>query len=174
MVTALIVDDDTDNLPSLSEVFRNQGFATETAETLARARESLLRQMPDVTLVAERIGDENSLDMFAALDLSRVVEIYLMSSERSVDTAARAMQLGVSDYFNKPVDRERLAENLKTLSSEIASDPDDAVVSKSGRGLLVGETPPMQRLFRLIRKCAPSEASVFLAHVLDDRTILAR
>jgi DNA-binding NtrC family response regulator len=35
-------------------------------------------------------------------------------------------------------------------------------VSKSGRGLLIGETAPMKRLYRLIRKCAPSESTILI------------
>jgi DNA-binding NtrC family response regulator len=74
------------------------------------------------------------------------------------------MQAGVSDYFEKPVDRDRLARNLQALSTHSAADDNGgAAADKAGDGLLVGESPPMQRLTRLIRKVAPEEAAILLA-----------
>lgn len=152
-----------DNVLSLAEVFRAEGYSTETAQDLTQARDALLRRMPDVTMLAERIGEEGTLDLIADLDLSRVMEIYLMSGERSLAIATRAMELGVTGYFPKPVDAETLTARLRELNGDLAAENtglDDT--GKSARGLLVGESVPMQRLYRLIRKSAPSEATVLV------------
>lgn len=162
MPTALIVDQDMENLLSLADVFRANGYTAETAQDLRRAREILLKGMPEVALFDEQVDDECSLDLLEQVDLAEVVEIYLMSDSRSVRSASRAMRLGVSDYLDKPVDKERLSLNLRELNDEGNRSIDDDTVSKSARGLLIGETPPMKRLYRLIRKCAPSDASILL------------
>jgi len=160
MPTALIVDEDIDSLLALAEVFREHGYQTETAQELTRARDILLKKMPEVALLDETVGGEASLDVLEQVDLAPVMEIYLMSSERSVHSASRAMRAGVSDYFDKPVDTEQLGRDLAELSRELGGEEPD--VSKSGRGLLVGESSPMQRMYRMIRKCAPSEASILI------------
>lgn len=162
MPTALIVDQDMENLLSLADVFRESGYSAETAQDLPRAREILLKRMPEVALFEETVGNESALDLLEMADLSDVVEIYLMSESRSVRSASRAMRLGVSDYLEKPVDKEQLSRNLRELNDEFNKPADDDTVSKSARGLLIGESPPMKRLYRLIRKCAPSEASILL------------
>jgi DNA-binding NtrC family response regulator len=161
MPTALIVDHDMENLLSLAEVFRASGYTVETVQELRRAREVLTSRMPEVALFNEVVDGESALELLEQIDLAEVVEIYLMSGSRSIRNASRAMRVGVSDYFDIPVDRKRLAENLESLGSDIRGDDEDRA-TKSGRGLLIGESPPMQRMYRLIRKCAPSDATILL------------
>jgi len=162
MASALIVDADAENLLSIAEVFRKQGYSTETAQDLKGAREALLRRMPDVAMLAERVGEHDALELLDQLHLAGIMEIYLMSEARSVKVATKAMRLGVSDYFDKPIDAARLTQNLEALAHELGA-PEQARVDKSARGLLVGESAPMQRLYRLIRKSAPSDATILLA-----------
>jgi DNA-binding NtrC family response regulator len=162
MPTALIVDHDLESLLRLAGVFRENGFSVDTAQDLRHARDLLLKRMPEVALFDETVGTEDALDLLEQVDLADVVEIYLMSDERSLNSASRAMRVGVSEYFSKPVDEALLAKNLGQLNKDMDSDTAREYVAKSGRGLLVGESPPMRRLYRLIRKCAPSNATILL------------
>ncbi len=162
MPTALIVDQNPENLMSLAEVFRENGYSAETAQDLRHAREILLKRMPEVALFDEHVDNECTLDMLEQVDLGEVIEIYLMSDSRSVKSASRAMRLGVSDYLDKPVDMNHLCQNLRELSDDFNKAVEDDTVLKNARGLLIGETAPMKRLYRLIRKCAPSDASILI------------
>ncbi len=162
MPTALIVDNDSERLVSLAEVFRASGYTVESARDLRRAREALTRGMPEVALFNEEVDGESTLDLLEQVDLAEVVEIYLMSSARNIRNASRAMRVGVSDYFDIPVDTKQLAENLENLETELRNTRADDGATKSARGLLIGESRPMQRMYRLIRKCAPSDATILL------------
>lgn len=162
MTTALIVDDSMDDLLEIADVFRSNGYSVETAQAIDQARDSLLKRMPEVAVFNEKVDGKSSLDLLEQLDLSRVVEIYLLTSTPNVTQATRAMRVGVSDYFSKPLDIDRLSANLRELKDELECDPDDTIL-KNGRGLMVGESLPMQRLFRMIRKCAPCDASVLIS-----------
>jgi DNA-binding NtrC family response regulator len=162
MTTALIVDDSMDDLLQIADVFRDNGYSVETAQAIDQARDSLLKRMPEVAVFNETVDGKSSLDLLEQLDLSRVVEIYLLTSTPTVRQATRAMRVGVSDYFSKPLDIDRLSANLRELKDELECDRDDTIL-KNGRGLMVGESLPMQRLFRMIRKCAPSDASVLIS-----------
>jgi DNA-binding NtrC family response regulator len=115
MPTVLIVDQDMENLLSLAEVCRNNGYVAETAQDLQQARAILLRRMPEVALFNERVGEDYALDLLEQIDLAEVVEIYLMSASRSVKSASRAMRLGISDYLYIPVDTDHLVVNLRQL-----------------------------------------------------------
>ena len=161
MSTALIVHDSMDVLLALADVCRDNGYSVETAQDLSRARDLLLKDMPEVAIFSDTVGGDSSLDLLEQVDVSRVMEIYLVSDDRSVGQASRAMRVGVSDYFGEPVDTERLAANLQDLTIDISCEVGDSI-AKDARGLIVGESPPMQRLYRMIRKCAPSDASVLI------------
>ncbi len=164
MATALIVDENAETLVELARVFREHGYSAETSQSFSAARESLLRRMPEVAMLNETVGGHSTLELLLKLDLSRVMEIYLMSDEPTLEVATKAMQVGVSDYFRKPVDESRLLRNLEALKIESTGEHRfDAAAEKSGHGLLIGESHPMQRLTRLIRKVAPDEAAVLLA-----------
>ena len=160
--SALILESDPDRLLQLAEVFRSQGYAAATAQDLPTARELLLKRMPDVAMLREKIGGESSLDVLGKLNLGDVMEIYLLSDERSIDSAVRAMRLGVSDYFESPVDEQRLIDNLRTVKQHLACEAGPDSVAGSSHGDMVGDSVSMQRLMRLIRKCAPSRASVLI------------
>ena len=163
MPLALIVDDDAECTLELAEIFRQHGYSLETADSLSAARESLLRRMPEVAMLNDVVADEDALELLESIDLGHVREIYLMSAAPTVQVATRAIRVGASDFFNKPVDRKRLERNLRELSEDLSQQQKEATAEKSGRGLLTGESRPMQKLYRLVRKCAPTNASIFLA-----------
>lgn len=164
MPHALLIDDDQDDTLKVSEIFRRQGFSVNVADSQKSARDNLLRQLPEVMLInAELGGKRNSgLEVIEGLDLSRVTEIYLVSDKPSLETARLGMQLGASDYFARPVDANLLRERLESFQDAMKVSQEEDIVHASGRGLLVGESPPMQRLYKLLRKVAPTEAAVML------------
>jgi two-component system, NtrC family, response regulator AtoC len=160
---ALIVDNDTESSQTLSQVFRECGYLPETAESLPQAREALLRHTPEIAILSEQLAGEDTLGLLESMDLTPVTEIYLMSDQPNSRIAPRAIRIGASEFFRKPVNKDRLARNLRDLSTELSSAA-PAVAAPSWSGdVLVGESKAMQRLYRLLRRCAPGDASVFLA-----------
>jgi DNA-binding NtrC family response regulator len=159
---ALIVDNDTESSLTLSQVFREYGYSPETAESLPQAREALRRHKPEIAILNEHLEGDDTLSLLESIDLTPVTEIYLMSDDPTVRIAPRAIRIGASDFFRKPVNRDRLARNLRDLSKELSS-PAVRAGASGGSDLLVGESNAMRRLHRLLRKCAPGNASIFLA-----------
>jgi DNA-binding NtrC family response regulator len=159
---ALIVDNDTENSLMLSQLFRECGYSPETAESLPQAREALLRHKPEIAILNEQLDGDDTLGFLESIDLTPVTEIYLMSDQPTQRIAPRAIRIGASDFFRKPVNRDRLARNLRDLSEELSS-PAEKTRPPGCGDLLVGESRAMQRLYRLLRKCAPGDASIFLA-----------
>lgn len=162
MPHALIVDNDAENSLILSQVFRECGYLPETAESLPQAREALLRHTPEIAILNEQLHGEDTLGLLESIGLPAVTEIYLMSDEPTERITPRAIRIGASDFFRKPVNRERLARSLRDLSKELSS-PAEKTGASGRSDLLVGESSAMQRLYRLLRKCAPGDASIFLA-----------
>ena len=163
MPHALIVDNDAENSTLLSEVFRECGYSPETAQSLTQARDVLLHHAPEIAILNEHVDGDDTLGLLESIDLPVVTEIYLMSDDPTVRIAPRAVRLGASDFFRKPVNRDRLARNLRDLSSEQSMDVTAASAASGNGDTLVGESKVMQRLYRLLRKCAPGDASIFLA-----------
>jgi DNA-binding NtrC family response regulator len=160
--TALIADQNLDSVLPLADVLREQGYTTETAGDLEQTRELLLKDMPDLALISDRFGGTATLDLLESLDMGQVIDIFIMTGDPSVDDCNRAMKFGVRQYLEKPVDAGTLREILDKLEIDVGTPRRDDDIDKTARGLIIGESPPMERLYRLIRKCAPTNAAVLI------------
>jgi DNA-binding NtrC family response regulator len=94
-------------------------------------------------------------------------EILVMAAEDSPRAANAAMRRGAAFYFCKPFEQA----NLQPLIEDILLDPsdapdgdhsDDAPCSIDQFGWMRGSSRPMRKLYRSLRKIAPTEASVLI------------
>jgi DNA-binding NtrC family response regulator len=95
------------------------------------------------------------------------VDVIMMTGLSEIQTAVKAMKLGAFDYLSKPFDpdelklvvdraleRQRLLQENRTLKSEASS--------KYRFENIVGGSPQMQNVYRLIAKCAPTNCTVLI------------
>ena len=166
MPHALAVDDDPNFLSALAELIEGQGFTTNTACTLRDARAQVSHRTPDVALVDLYLPDGSGIDLLKDLELGASTEVVLMTGHADVESAVQALRLGASDYLTKPLDIGRLKSILANVASVQPSAPAAAPVSETpevGRlGLLLGASSPMQALYEMLNRVAPTDASVFL------------
>jgi DNA-binding NtrC family response regulator len=167
MPHALLVDDDVNFILGLAEVVGREGFATRTAHTLKEARAEIAKAVPDVVLADLHLPDGSGIDLFKDLESSPGTEVVLITGQASIDTAVDAMRQGASDYLVKPVDMARvkgvLANVVRTreLKEQIGSLRGE--LRKLGRfGPLIGASPAMQRVYDLVGKVAPTEATALI------------
>src|SRR5690606_2123260 len=146
----------------LAQVFRDCGYSPETAENLPQAKEALLRHTPEIAILNEDVDGDDTLRLLESIDLTPVTEIYLMSDKPRVRIEPRAIRIGASDFFRKPVNRDRLVRNLRDLSRELSAQQAKPAAGH-GPDRLVGASGAMRRLYRLLRKAAPGNASILLA-----------
>jgi DNA-binding NtrC family response regulator len=166
MPHALAVDDDPNFLSALAELIEGQGFTTNTACTLRDARAQVSHRTPDVALVDLYLPDGSGIDLLKDLELGAATEVVLMTGHADVESAVQALRLGASDYLTKPLDIGRLKSILANVASVQPSAPAQAQAAEQqevGRlGLLLGASPPMQSLYEMLNRVAPTDASVFL------------
>ncbi len=165
MPHALVIDDDPHVLSALAQLVEREGFETNVASTLREARDISMGQRPDVVLTDLILPDGNGMDLLQDLDDS--TEVILITGHASVDTAVEALRTGASDYLTKPVDVARLKTVLanirrtRHLKEEIGSLRTE--LRKLGHfGQLIGASPAMQKLYDMISRVAPTEATVLL------------
>jgi DNA-binding NtrC family response regulator len=168
MPHALAVDDDPNFLSALAELIEGQGFTTLTACTLRDARSLLSHGTPDVALVDLYLPDGNGIELLASLGAGATTKVVMMTGHADVETAVEALRLGASDYLTKPLDIGRLKTLLADLpglqeSAEEETEAASGEQEEEGRlGLLLGASPLMQSLYRMLRRVAPTDASVLL------------
>jgi len=95
------------------------------------------------------------------------IDVIMVTGLSQIETAVKSMKLGAFDYLSKPFDpdelklvvkralerRQLLQENVE-LRSEVSS--------KYRFENIIGASPQMQNVYRLIAKCAPTNSTVML------------
>jgi len=167
MPNALIVDDDRSSLHALATLVEKEGFDVTTAENLEKARVAVMEGKPDVVLADLILPDGRGTDLLTELEAEPHVEVILVTGNATLETAVEALRLGAYDYLTKPVDVPRLKALLagftrtRELKREVSSLRQE--LRKLGRfGDLVGTSKPMQAVYDLIDRVAPTDASVLV------------
>jgi DNA-binding NtrC family response regulator len=88
----------------------------------------------------------------------------LVTADPQLSSAVRGMQIGASDYFGKPLDATRLRQALERigLAVEQPGAGDSGVIRSVGFGGMYGDSRPMRRLVKLLRKVSPTSMAVLL------------
>lgn len=91
----------------------------------------------------------------------------VLTAYGTVDLAVAAMKEGADDFFQKPITdlpafELRVAKAVR--NAEMAQGASDAVAAPPPAGLaeFTGESPAMEKVYRLIRKVAPTDATVII------------
>jgi two-component system, NtrC family, response regulator HydG len=167
MPHALVVDDDAHFLLPLAELVEREGFTTSVASSLKDARELIKSKPPDLLVTDLFLPDGKGMDLLEEIDPSSGIQVVLVTGHASIDTAIEALRKGATDYLTKPLDIPRLKTVLTNvaraymLRQEVGSLR--AELRKLGRfGSLVGASPAMQKVYDLIGRVAPTDATVLI------------
>jgi len=167
MLQALFVDDDSDFLEGVSEVASQEGFSARGARSLGEARQQLASEPADLVVVDLVLPDGTGIELLRELKETSTADVVLVSGMATVDSAIEALRLGALDYLTKPLDNGRLKAvlahvlRLRSLKEEVGTLRGE--LRKLGRfGRLIGASPAMQKVYDMMIKVAPTDATVFL------------
>jgi len=167
--TILVIDDDAEIRYSLSRVLSSRNYTvTEAAsgeEGIAMVKKG---PVPDLVFLDVRMSGMTGIE---ALQHIRSVNpkqlVVLMTAFGTAQTAIEAMKYGAFDYVMKPFDPEKvlsLAQNaLKTHADLRAiSDYKSTINPDDYREGIVGSSPVMQEVFKIIGQVTASDVTVMI------------
>jgi len=170
--TLLIIDDDAEIRYSLTRVFSSRGYhVTEAAsgeQGIALVKKGPL---PDLVFLDVRMGGMGGMGGIEALRLIRSVNprqlVVLMTAFGTAQTAIEAMKYGAFDYVMKPFDPPKvlaIAEAaLKTHADlRAAGDYKPALNTEDYKEGIVGNSPVMQEVFKIIGQVTASDVTVMI------------
>jgi DNA-binding NtrC family response regulator len=164
----LIVDDEANARAALSEILREEGYATETAADGFKALGKLEEFSPDVILTDLKMP---GLDGIAFMDKARAAApgacFVVMTAFGTVSSAVDAMKKGADNYLLKPLDPdalgavvERAMEKARLLQETRRLR--DRLRDRNALGHIVCADPKMQQVLELASQVGPSKASVLI------------
>ncbi len=159
---ALVADDEQDIRELLRITLTRMGIDCRAAPDLAAARRFLATETFDLCLTDMRLPDGNGIDLVRQIASQfPQLPVAVITAHGSMDSAVAAMKAGAFDFVSKPVDLQvlrRLVEAALRLRAPVA----EQGVAQD-RPALLGESPTMVELRRLITKLARNQAPVYVS-----------
>jgi two-component system nitrogen regulation response regulator GlnG len=147
-------------------VCEEEGLVVEAVASGTEALTILRGRRPDVALIDIRLPDMSGLDVLLTARSEQIdTPIIIITAQNTMANAIEATKRGAYDYLTKPfelddvrhlirraTDVRRLAREIRRLRGELRERYD----------LLVGRTPGMQEIYKLIGRVAPTDATVLI------------
>ena len=164
----VVIDDEVNAAAALETLLREDGYEVAKAHD-AKQGLALLEEMDaDVVLTDLRMPGMTGLELLERVKQVRpATMVILMTAYGTVKTAVKALKMGAEDYLGKPIDVEELevvigkALEKKRLLLE-TSTLRDRLEAKYSFDNLVGQSPEMTAVFKVVRQVARSTSSVLL------------
>jgi len=167
--TLLLIDDDPGNLQALELAFARTNYRVLTANSGERGLELLDEEPVDVVVTDLKMGDLDGLAVLRAANKKQPAPpvVLLLTAYGTVPSAVEAWQSGAFIYLTKPinlaelrawVERAMEKHRLEVENEELRAQLD----RKFGFEGIVGDSPTMRALFELLRRIAPSRATVLI------------
>ena len=164
----LVVDDELGMRELLEFMLVKQGYQVSLAETGKRAIAMLQERHYDLLLCDIKLGDMTGLDVLRACREKRSeTTVIMISAFATTETAVEAMNEGAYDYVPKPFNNEELLQTiakalaLKTLEHE-KEIIDDELKNNMHFDLIVGNSPAMLHIYKMIRQVASTRANILI------------
>ena len=112
----LLVDDEEGFLAVIKEALEIRGFDVVTAKSAIEAGLELSSKKPDLILMDIKMPGIDGLQACAAIKKNpdtTNIPIMIASAMSEEAQVSRAHKIGVSDYFVKPIDIEKLVNRIK-------------------------------------------------------------
>ena len=164
MNNILIVEDEQVIREALTKLLQRNNYKVDSAESVEQAQQDYPLSNYDLVLVDIRLPGAPGTSMIEKLP---DIPVLVMTSYASVRSAVDAMKLGAADYIAKPFDHEELLSAIRRLilnnrkAQEQQEQEPDEEESLPVTGM-IGNCPAMKQVYSMIRKVAPTDASVLI------------
>ena len=164
----LIVDDEEIVIRSCLRILDGDEFQVESVQDGREALSKVEENSYDVMILDVMMPNIDGLEVLRRVKETHPnVDVIMITGLSQIDTAVQAMKLGAFDYISKPfepdelklvvqraLERRRLLQENLNLKSEVSS--------KYRFENIIGLSPQMQAVYRLIAQCAPTSSTVLI------------
>ncbi|MBT7790879.1 MAG: PAS domain S-box protein, partial [Calditrichaeota bacterium] len=118
MPRILIVDDEESIRITIKEFLTDEGHEVQIAEDAITALELLKKTDFDVIVTDIILPRMSGVKLLKAIrDISKHVQVIMITGEPTIDTASDALRLGAFDYLAKPVTKEAIVRTVNNAAA---------------------------------------------------------
>ncbi|KAA0231758.1 sigma-54-dependent Fis family transcriptional regulator [candidate division KSB1 bacterium] len=170
-----LIEDNAAMREGLEQVARRQGHEVKSFERAEAALQALATAPADLILSDYRLPGMNGLELLEKVKTLRpACEVMVMTAFGSIELAVQAMQKGAADFITKPISPEELTLKLERFAQRLAQRRELESLQEQNLylreqeekqfnfGEIIGQAQPMQEVFRMLQKVAPTDSSVII------------
>ncbi|KYC43063.1 transcriptional regulator [Scytonema hofmannii PCC 7110] len=167
MAKILVIDDEKALRQAIAQILHSEGYevvqAADGEQGLKLLQDSSCR--PDLVFLDLKMPKTQGMTVLKHLEQKLFeLPVIVMTAYGTSRTAIEAMQLGAYDYLTKPFDLDELV-NLTAKALAHHQEPVYQVSESTlqvGQEELLGRSPAMQSVFKLIGRVAPTDTTVLI------------
>ncbi len=168
MENILVVDDEKNYTMIIGEILQEEGYTSITASSGMEALDILNNEIIDLILTDVKMPGMSGIQLLENIkEINPDIPVIIMTAYGSVEKAVNAMHRGAYTFILKPFENQALIAHIaKALSVyKIVQENSrlrDAISSRYSFDNIIGKSRPMQEIYEIIKKVAPSNASVLI------------
>jgi DNA-binding NtrC family response regulator len=161
LVTLVAIDDDPATLELVAEALSDDRLEILTALHPEDGLRLVRERRPQIVLLDLVLPGVSGMELLEQiLKIDPGIEVVLITSHYSTESAVQAIQRGASDYLNKPLSISVLRQKVEKLVEEARRRRrtvklDDEILKACQFEGMVGRSPLMLEVFDRIRRVAP-------------------
>src|SRR5258705_4545216 len=164
----LVVDDEPVQREMIGGFLKKQGFEVIAADSAERALELFRQDAFDLVLTDQKMADMSGLELLQAVNtITAKTPFILIAAFGTIEAAVTALKYGVIDYLTKPLNLDELLYRIRQVSDRYRiinenRELREALQDRHRIEGIIGESGPMLEVLSIVRRVAPSEATVLI------------
>jgi len=164
----LVVDDEPAQREVISGFLRKQGFDVVAADSAERALGLFRQDAFDLILTDQKMAEMSGLELMQAVHtINPETPVILITAFGTIAAAVAALKQGAIDYLTKPLNLEELLHRIRLVGDRYRiltenRELREALGERHRIEGIIGESGPMLEVLSLVRRVAPSEATVLI------------
>jgi two-component system response regulator PilR (NtrC family) len=166
--TILVVDDEEAMREFLTVLLEKQGYRVMAAADGEQALGLIAHQSPNLVISDVRMPKMDGIGLLTGIRKTDPhLPVIMMTAYASMDSTIQAMRLGADDYITKPfrIDEIRLVVEkalVKARTRLHGRDSQPAAMEEAQPAGLIGRSPKMVELYKLITRIAGLDSTVLI------------
>ena len=164
----LIVDDEAIQRDIVQDILEDRGYDVVALGSGVEALEYIKQKPVDVILTDLRMPGMDGVELLQHIkEFDPEIVVVVITAYGSLESAVDAVKKGAYDYLAKPLGKEQLTLVVeRALSRKKLTDENRSLRQELQERYdfhnIIGRSPKMQEVFRMIEKIAPSESTVII------------
>jgi DNA-binding NtrC family response regulator len=164
----LVVDDEPVQREMIGGFLKKQGFEVIAADSAERALELFRQDAFDLVLTDQKMAEMSGLELLQAVHtINPETPVILITAFGTIEAAVAALKHGAIDYLTKPLNLDELLYRIRQVSDRYRiinenRELREALQDRHRIEGIIGESGPMLEALSIVRRVAPSEATVLI------------